>query len=62
MDARDEIARLRLRGYSWHKIADSLNARQIPTPSGRGVWWPSSAQHHADPSGWRAYIAAYRRR
>jgi hypothetical protein len=62
IDTRGEIARLRAEGLSWHKVAASLNTRAIPTPSGYGQWWASSAQRHADPTGWARWIREYRRR
>jgi hypothetical protein len=57
-----EIGRLRGQGLGWTAVARSLNARGIPTPSGRGQWWPSSAMRHTSPhrDAWAAYMRAYR--
>jgi hypothetical protein len=60
IEARAEIARLRAAGYGATPIARSLNARGIPTPSGRGQWWPATVLRHADPGPWTAYIRRYR--
>lgn len=55
-DARVEINRLRAAGYGPTAIARSLNARGIPTPTGRGGWWPQTVRRHVDPAPWAAYI------
>lgn len=62
VDARAEIVRLRAAGYGTRTIARTLNARGVPTPSGRGQWHPATVQRHADPAPWAAYIARYRAR
>ena len=62
---RTEAIRLRVQGYSWATVADSLNRRGFATPSGAGRWWPSSAQRFAEPGAaamWAAYMRAYRGR
>lgn len=65
LDARAEIARLRAAGLTAADTARSLNRRGIPTPSGRGQWWPATVQYHGYP-GYKArrdaYIAARRAR
>ena len=64
-DARAEIARLRASGQSWRAVAHTLNQAGIPTPTGRGSWWPQTVMRHADQrarSDWSAYIARYRQR
>lgn len=58
--ARPEIVRLQAAGYGATAIARSLNRRQIPTPSGRGQWWPDTVRRHVDPGPWRDYIRRYR--
>lgn len=63
--ARAEISRLRAAGYSAADTARSLNARGIPTPSGRGQWWAATVQYHGYPgvkARRDAYIAARRAR
>jgi hypothetical protein len=60
VNARAEIARLHDDGLGFTAIARSLNARRVPTPSGRGLWWASTCRRHVDPTGWRDYIRSYR--
>lgn len=63
INARAEIARLRASGTSTAGIARSLNARGVPTPSGRGRWWPETVLRHGDMmrrQQWAAYMARYR--
>ena len=63
--AAPEILRLRAEGYGPAAIARSLNRRGVPTPTGRGKWWPDTVKRHAYPGErerWRAYINEYRRR
>lgn len=60
LQARAEIVRLQAEGYGLAKIARSLNTRQVPTPSGRGQWWPDTVRRHVDPGPWAAYIRRYR--
>lgn len=60
--ARAEITRLQREGVSLNGIARSLNGRGIPTPSGRGQWWPDSVKRHVDPGPWADYIRRYRAR
>jgi hypothetical protein len=62
VQARAEIVRLQAQGYRPSEIARSLNARQVPTPSGRGQWWPDSVRRHVDPGPWADYIRRYRQR
>ena len=62
IEARAEIARLSAEGYGASTIARSLNARGIPTPTGRGQWWPETVRRHHDPQAWAAYIRRYRHR
>lgn len=65
LTAQAEISRLRAQGYTAADIARSLNAGGVPTPSGRGRWWPATVQYHGFP-GVKArrdrYIADYRAR
>lgn len=61
-DYRDVIPALVKAGYSDRLIAATLNAHGIPTPSGRGQWWPASVQHTRDPGGWAAYMRGYKHR
>lgn len=52
-------------GYGPTVIARSLNRRGVPTPSGRGRWWPETVKRYGDPGAaeaWRRYIADYRAR
>jgi hypothetical protein len=63
IDARPEIVRLKAAGYSNRIIAEALNTRGIPTPSGRGRWHGTTVLRHADPAAaarWARYIAQYR--
>lgn len=60
IQARAEIVRLRDAGYGLTEIANTLNARAVPTPSGRGRWWPDSVRRHVDPGPWAEYIRRYR--
>lgn len=63
--AAAEIARMRAAGYGPTVTARSLNARGIPTPSGRGRWWAATVQYHGYPGYKTArdqYIAARRAR
>ena len=62
VQARAEIVRLQSEGYGPTHIARSLNARAIPTPSGRGRWYPESVQRHVNPQPWARQIARYRAR
>ena len=62
VEARSEIVRLKSAGYGPSEIARSLNARAVPTPTGRGRWWPDTVKRHIDPAPWRAYIRRYRLR
>jgi hypothetical protein len=65
VNARAEISRLRAAGYGAAETARSLNARGVPTPTGRGKWWPETVRRHADPAvtlAWRRYMADYRSR
>jgi len=65
VDARAEIVRLRASGLGASEVARSLNRRGVPTPTGRGRWWPETVKRHADPvhaARWRLYIADYRAR
>jgi len=60
IQARAEIVRLRGEGYGLTEVARSLNARGIPTPSGRGHWWPDSVRRHVEPGPWAEYVRRYR--
>jgi hypothetical protein len=60
--ARAEIIRLKAEGLGPAAIAARLNAGQVPTPSGRGQWWPDSVRRHVDPGPWADYIRRYRQR
>jgi hypothetical protein len=60
IEARAEIARLHADGHGPTAIARSLNARGIPTPTGRGRWYPETVQRHHDPAAWREYMRRYR--
>ena len=60
--AAGEIVRLVRDGYGYTEIARSLNARGVPTPTGRGQWWPATARRHVDRMGWAAYMRRYRAR
>jgi hypothetical protein len=65
VDAHVEISRMLDDGYSRAEIARSLNARSIPTPSGRGRWWPSSVWRGGTTQGreeWAAYMRRYKHR
>lgn len=62
INARPEIARLQAAGLGWSTIARTLNARGVPTPSGRGRWHPDSVRRHVHPEPWAAYIRRYRAR
>ena len=65
INAVAEIVRLRAAGYGATAVARSLNSRGVPTPTGRGQWWPETVRRHADPTvrlRWNRYIADYRAR
>jgi hypothetical protein len=62
LEARAEISRLLAAGYGHTSIARSLNARAVPTPTGRGQWWPASVRRHVEPGPWAAYVRRYRAR
>ena len=65
VNAQAEIVRLRAAGYGPSAVARSLNQRGVPTPSGRGRWFPETVKRHADPverMRWARYIADYRAR
>jgi len=62
LNARAEIARLQAAGYGTTVIARTLNARGVPTPTGRGMWWPDTVRRHVEPAGWAEYMRRYRRR
>lgn len=65
VEARAEIVRLRASGLGAAEVARSLNRRGVPTPTGRGRWWPETVKRHADPveaMRWRLYVADYRAR
>lgn len=57
-----ELARLAGAGYRPPTIARALNARGVPTVSGRGQWWPSVVRRQLDPGSWAAYMRSYRHR
>ena len=58
--ARVVIAELRAGGMSWHAVARTLNASGVPTPSGRGRWYPETCNRHANPDAHAAYMRAWR--
>lgn len=60
-DVGRDIEAMRAAGYGPAAIARALNARRVPTPSGRGQWWAGTVRQHADPAGWAAYMRLYRR-
>lgn len=63
MNADADVARMVAAGYSWHQIAQSLNARGVPTMSGRGEWWASTVRRHFDDryrADWAGYVRRYR--
>lgn len=60
--ARPIILRLHADGLGPTSIARHLNATGVPTPSGRGRWWPETVVRHRDPATWAAYMRAYRAR
>jgi Recombinase len=62
IEARSEIERMVAAGYGSTAIARSLNARRIPTSSGRGYWWPETVKRQLDPESWRDYVRRYRAR
>jgi hypothetical protein len=62
LDARAEISRLRAQGYGILDIARSLNARGVPTRSGRGRWHEATVRRYLDKERWNAYMRDYRRR
>src|SRR5204862_1102854 len=62
ISARAEILRLEAAGYGSTVIARSLNVRGVPTPTGRGRWWPETVRRHVHPEPWAAYQRSYRRR
>lgn len=65
IEARAEIQRMWRHGYTDTAIARSLNARAVPTGSGRGRWYPATVRRFADPTArehWRQYIARRRAR
>ena len=63
MDAKtqDMVIRMRASGESWRSIAATLNKRNVPTSSGRGVWYASTVMRGLDGSRWAAYMREYRR-
>lgn len=62
VDARARIAQLRDAGHGWAGVAELLNAEGVPTPSGRGRWHKSTAEHYANPERWAAEQARRRAR
>lgn len=60
IEAAAEIQRMLAAGYRHTSIARSLNARAVPTPTGRGQWWPASVRRHVEPGPWAAYVRRYR--
>ena len=56
------IATQRRRGASLREIAAVLNARAVPTPSGRGRWHPSTVKRCLDPRAWAEYVRLRRGR
>lgn len=63
IDARATIYGLHADGVGWTEIARRLNAGGVPTPSGRGQWYPTSVYRHtAGRLGWNQYMRAHRSR
>jgi hypothetical protein len=62
IDARPRIAELRAEGRTHEQIAFRLNVEGVSTPSGRGRWYPTTVQRHANPEHWAAYMRGYRAR
>jgi hypothetical protein len=63
VDPDVEIARMSADGYGPTAIALSLNARGVPTPSGRGQWWPATVYRHGNPqarAAWAGYVRSYK--
>jgi len=62
LEARAVIVDLKAEGYGNTEIARVLNARGVPTTSGRGQWHPRTVMHCVNPEQWAAYIRDYKRR
>lgn len=60
--ARDRMLELRAEGMGLRRIARQLTVEGVPTPSGRGQWWPASVARTIDRDRWNAYMRGYRRR
>lgn len=58
--ARPVIGQLRAAGYGWSTIARQLNTGGVPTPTGRGRWYPETVMRHLDPERHAAYMRDYR--
>lgn len=59
------IGDLRSRGLGYGDIAAVLNARNVPTRTGRGRWHAETVRRHYDPVArqtWARYIARYKTR
>jgi hypothetical protein len=59
---RTIIAALYAQGHGPTVIARRLNADRVPTPSGRGHWYPETVHRHMHPDAWNAYMRDYLRR
>jgi hypothetical protein len=62
LSAEAEISQLQAHGLGRSQISASLNARGIPTPSGRGRWHPSTVYRVTHREEWARYMRHYRRR
>jgi len=59
------IGELRGKGLGYGDIAAVLNARNVPTRTGRGRWHAETVRRHYDPAArrvWAEYIARYKTR
>jgi DNA invertase Pin-like site-specific DNA recombinase len=52
-DVRRLIAELRSDGLSYQRIADALNADDVPRGQNGSQWWPSTIQHVLDAASWQ---------
>ena len=59
---RELILGLQREGHGLRSVAAQLNARGIPTPSGRGQWWAATVRQYLDPAGHAADVARLAKR